>query len=160
MPAGEPADARDEISTYPRKGTETWCGGSSSSLHPISTYPRKGTETFVQSFSMKAHQTFQLIPARGRKLNDVAADVNLLQFQLIPVRGRKPWTLVFSFPGCVISTYPRKGTETQDHDNQGQNDGISTYPRKGTETSAISLDGEWMPILTYPRKGTETLVRS
>ena len=62
---------------------------------------------------MKAHQTFQLIPARGRKLNDVAADVNLLQFQLIPVRGRKPWTLVFSFPGCVISTYPRKGTKTE-----------------------------------------------
>ena len=37
---------------------------------------------------------------------------------------------------------------------------ISTYPRKGTETSAISLDGEWMPISTYPRKGTETSIHN
>ena len=55
-------------------------------------------------------------------------------FQLIPARGRKPINDPVFASQAVIST----------------------YPRKGTETSAISLDGEWMPISTYPRKGTET----
>ena len=55
-----------------------------------------------------------------------------------------------------ISTYPRKGTETELKVTLSNIRRISTYPRKGTETSAISLDGEWMPISTYPRKGTET----
>ena len=58
----------------------------------------------------------------------------MVLFQLIPARGRKPINEPVFASQAVIST----------------------YPRKGTETSAISLDGEWMPISTYPRKGTET----
>ena len=58
--------------------------------------------------------SFQLIPARGRKPAIILLlNSALWRFQLIPARGRKPWTLVFSFPGCVISTYPRKGTKTE-----------------------------------------------
>ena len=78
-----------------------------------------------------------------------------------------------------ISTYPRKGTETQPNRRRGRkNLQISTYPRKGTETQNtsslmknirfqlipargrkhfhLSIEIMMCIISTYPRKGTET----
>ena len=56
-----------------------------------------------------------------------------------------------------ITTYPRKGTKTQQvQDLQVRQVQITTYPRKGTETVfAANLD-IYIIITTYPRKGTET----
>ena len=89
----------------PEKGFQFFC------RRGIMGLPRKGTETRCRP---------RLYLTTG--------------FQLIPARGRKPINEPVFASQAVIST----------------------YPRKGTETSAISLDGEWMPISTYPRKGTET----
>ena len=124
-------------------------------------------------------------------------------FQLIPARGRKLETDTRALNGKAISTYPRKGTKTRNryqgtewesHFNlspqgdentismfiipappyfnlspQGDENlltesprylsgNISTYPRKGTKTNQEehrqALQAE---ISTYPRKGTETL---
>ena len=79
---------------------------------------------------------FQLIPARGRKRFDYAhqrrdrrhfnlspqGDGNSTSFpcprpapvfQLIPARGRKPFKGILNYSSSIISTYPRKGTETR-----------------------------------------------
>ena len=37
------------------------------------------------------------------------------------------------------------------------NSRITTYPRKGTETETLPEDGTDPYITTYPRKGTETI---
>ena len=101
----------------------------------ISTYPRKGTET-ARSRACSRRRRFQLIPARGRKLVRCNFSVRLAvistyprkgtetpgyaaistrpSFQLIPARGRKP------IQSCKLSCFPD----------------ISTYPRKGAKNSA------------------------
>ena len=80
------------ISTYPRKGTETLQQVQEFRIGPyISTYPRKGTETFAISRT-PATTRFQLIPARGRKLESSHESIRMDKFQLIPARGRKPNT--------------------------------------------------------------------
>ncbi len=83
-----------------------------------------------------------------------------------------------SYEGYVISTYPRKGTETRVFRVAAPSIRISTYPRKGTETRGkrrmvhrrphfnLSPQGDgnqermsntaYQRISTYPRKGTET----
>ena len=60
-------------------------------------------------------------------------------FQLIPARGRKPINEPVFASQAVISTYPRKGTETCSHRPTRSTLHISTYPRKGTETTLLSL---------------------
>ena len=55
------------ISTYPRKGTETRNESKPNTVQPISTYPRKGTETSMGFAAFASKLIFQLIPARGRK---------------------------------------------------------------------------------------------
>ncbi len=108
--------------TYPREGTET-IG---------TTYPREGTETIVDQEQTIART--QLIPARGRKLEQLGKSVQI-------------------FPD---TTYPREGTETcrsflrivlpRRHNLSPRGDGNfqqrfhcvtapdTTYPREGTET--------------------------
>ena len=77
-------------------------------------------------------------------------------FQLIPARGRKPINEPVFASQAVISTYPRKGTETSAISLDGEWMPISTYPRKGTETERRQSQEESDQISTYPRKGTET----
>ena len=55
----------------------------------ISTYPRKGTETINAAIGKKRAEAFQLIPARGRKLESSHESIRMDKFQLIPARGRK-----------------------------------------------------------------------
>ena len=57
------------ISTYPRKGTKTPDIPALVRFYQISTYPRKGTKTPSMPRGLTAVTRFQLIPARGRKLN-------------------------------------------------------------------------------------------
>ena len=56
----------------------------------------------------------------------------------------------------MISTYPRKGTETEKRESEYTLPLISTYPRKGTETMEYGPCPARSSISTYPRKGTET----
>ena len=89
-PINEPVFASQAvISTYPRKGTETSAISLDGEWMPISTYPRKGTETCYGHCTRNRVRRFQLIPARGRKLNGDNLRRNLTKFQLIPARGRK-----------------------------------------------------------------------
>ena len=82
--------------------------------HPmISTYPRKGTETY-RLRKLDQGKGFQLIPARGRKLFNRYRNFELvLIFQLIPARGQKLAIDCLIINTDDISTYPRKGTETE-----------------------------------------------
>ena len=52
----------------------------------ISTYPRKGTETAIVVVNNDDLVAFQLIPSRGRKQNCHLAGRCVNQFQLIPVK--------------------------------------------------------------------------
>ena len=126
------------ISTYPRKGTETRKSTILIREQLISTYPRKGTETPSSEAWMHNFCKFQLIPARGRKLLSALMIILLgLHFNLSPQGDGNELTAIpvlltsYNFnlspqgDGNVntlmsvllfgISTYPRKGTETQSH---------------------------------------------
>ena len=102
------------------------------SLH-ISTSPRKGTETYGY-YHEGYNKRFQLLPVRGRKLIMLRNLMLDRIFQLIPARGRKPlrypehqqqpdfnlspqgdgnYLTLKSSDMVWISTYPRKGTETE-----------------------------------------------
>ena len=54
----------------------------------ITTYPRKGTETYDLNIGHGA-MVLQLIPVRGRKPPARPEDAGCVLLQLIPVRGRK-----------------------------------------------------------------------
>ena len=56
-----------------------------------------------------------------------------------------------------ITTYPRKGTETNTFLVVLPMENITTYPRKGTVTEKRFLLIIDIVITTYPRKGTVTL---
>ena len=58
----------------------------------------------------------------------------LIRLQLIPARGRKRITALAGNAEAAITTYPRKGTETESIRTPSQDKPITTYPRKGTET--------------------------
>lgn len=94
----------------------------------------QGDENFLASSMPARYQYFNLSPQGDENILTALMDLIAFSFQLIPARGRKPINEPVFASQAVIST----------------------YPRKGTETSAISLDGEWMPISTYPRKGAKT----
>ena len=55
----------------------------------ISTYPRKGTETSMLVLIITVVHAFQLIPVRGRKHRGGQERALTILFQLIPARGRK-----------------------------------------------------------------------
>ena len=104
---------------------------------------------------------FQLIPARGRKLG--AADLlpACIQFQLIPARGRKrdvlgavSNTANFNFSpqgdgncnrgckqrrSCCISTYPRKGTETNQEEHRQVLQAFQLIPVRGRKPRSLIL---------------------
>ena len=77
---------------------------------------------------------FQLIPARGRK-HDVRDDFSAHElFQLIPARGRKPLYNDISIQGRAHFNLSPQGDGNQSRGTSAGATGISTYPRKGTET--------------------------
>ena len=123
----------------------------------ISTYPRKGTETHRHCFRRCTAAHFNLSPQGDGNFYIIIFSISRQIFQLIPARGRKPQGLFIVVELVAISTYPRKGTETYRPTCSGLfGIRISTYPRKGTETDRHRL-GRWRSsISTYPRKGTET----
>ena len=55
-----------QITTYPRKGTETLLLQPRLPKDTITTYPRKGTETSASGIRKNRAATLQLIPVRGR----------------------------------------------------------------------------------------------
>ena len=57
-----------DITTSPRKGTETCLCVAFQSQQKITTYPRKGTETIIMKIIIIKPIKLQLIPVRGRKL--------------------------------------------------------------------------------------------
>ena len=75
----------DDISTYPRKGTETVNDGHFRVLVAISTYPRKGTETL---FLLFLHVYNMYHPRKGAK------------------------TLISINISSLYSYHPRKGAKT------------------------------------------------
>ena len=77
----------------------------------ISTYPRKGTETTVLLNKQNTTFPFQLIPARGRKLDKIIFTLTACDFNLSP-QGDGNESRPGEFQHPMISTYPRKGTET------------------------------------------------
>mgnify|MGYP000787775110 CR=1 FL=1 len=122
----------NQISTYPRKGTETTFFDNVVNDKHISTYPRKGTKTaLVLSFSLKADYfnlspqgdenffgassksgQISTYPRKGTETYSPLRKSPWCAFQLIPARGRKHFHLSIEIMMCIISTYPRKGTET------------------------------------------------
>ena len=158
-PINEPVFASQAvISTYPRKGTETSAISLDGEWMPISTYPRKGTETCYGHCTRNRVRRFQLIPARGRKLNGDNLRRNLTKFQLIPARGRKHkeddsgfyfaelfqlipargrkhhWISKFSNMVAAYFNLSPQGDGNFIQSDLDRTIYISTYPRKGTET--------------------------
>ena len=125
----------DEISTYPRKGTETnrysvvnvlspdfnlspqgdgnlYNFGHFCNSHYFNLSPQ-GDGNYFQS-PLTAYSSFiSTYPRKGTETFPCAFDIRLHRFQLIPARGRKPVQVVSGVAMATISTYPRKGTETQ-----------------------------------------------
>ena len=100
---------------------------------------------------------FQLIPARGRKLNLTGDEAErIYKFQLIPARGRKLRILLQGFKEMLISTYPRKGTETYLLLWLMKNIRFQLIPARGRKHFHLSIEIMMCIISTYPRKGTET----
>ena len=78
----------------------------------ISTYPRKGTETSKYNYHQDSQPDFNLSPQGDENCLGVVLFAKGGLFQLIPARGRKliPSSIVPT--AFMISTYPRKGTKT------------------------------------------------
>ena len=151
----------DEISTYPRKGTETnrysvvnvlspdfnlspqgdgnlYNFGHFCNSHYFNLSPQ-GDGNYFQS-PLTAYSSFiSTYPRKGTETFPCAFDIRLHRFQLIPARGRKPVQVVSGVAMATISTYPRKGTETKTETTGKSHRSISTYPRKGTETQSFML---------------------
>ena len=125
---------RRGIMELPRKGTETGCcqwrvaGQLDFNLSPqgdgnlyaqpsaypfatISTYPRKGTVTIVPP-STSPIFLFQLLPARGRKRNHKNCSCRRGKYFNLSPQGDGNIVLLVVVGKSIISTYPRKGTET------------------------------------------------
>ena len=80
----------------------------------------------------------------------------LEKFQLIPARGRKLRILLQGFKEMLISTYPRKGTETYLLLWLMKNIRFQLIPARGRKHFHLSIEIMMCIISTYPRKGTET----
>ena len=80
----------------------------SSDMVWISTYPRKGTET--SCFQPRPYPTayFSLSPQGDGNLFTPSVSFAAMTFQLIPARGRKLNCLRTTYIKLRISTYPRK----------------------------------------------------
>ena len=131
LDAGNTVDRFQLIPARGRKPEHHWCFKV---FIPISTYPRKGTETRSAAVFFSVYQNFNLSPQGDGNFSKAhlekrAIDFNLSPqgdgnrstnskescrktFQLIPARGRKPINEPVFASQAVISTYPRKGTET------------------------------------------------
>ena len=82
-----------------------------------------------------------------------------IRFQLIPARGRKHFHLSIEIMMCIISTYPRKGTETAlvnhlvpevlDFNLSPQGDG------NGTQTESLMID---LIFQLIPARGRKPLL--
>ncbi len=96
----------------PARGRKPLRSGGNVGFCNISTYPRKGTETplLLQIRLFRKH--FNLSPQGDGNPLEVAAMLASATFQLIPARGRKHLSFFRSGFLGSISTYPRKGTET------------------------------------------------
>ena len=77
----------------------------------ISTYPRKGTVTIVPP-STSPIFLFQLLPARGRKRNHKNCSCRRGKYFNLSPQGDGNIVLLVVVGKSIISTYPRKGTET------------------------------------------------
>ena len=79
-----------KVTTYPREGTETEMADRKAKFaREVTTYPREGTETMVGRGTRLFPGKSQLIPARGRKLEQSEHVKFIEESQLIPARGRK-----------------------------------------------------------------------
>ena len=126
----------DKFQLIPARGRKRDADRIVDDRFDISTYPRKGTETWAPASRICWKTLFQLIPVRGRKHPQLPIPTTeMFRFQLIPARGRKPFDQRHDSDIITISTYPRKGTETSFEDLLERHLEISTYPRKGTVTA-------------------------
>ena len=119
----------------------------------ISTYPRKGTKTSIVHGCVTCHRHFNLSPQGDE--NGVAHEhpTNLDRFQLIPARGRKliPSSIVPT--AFMISTYPRKGTETTiEHGVSFAVCLFQLIPARGRKLNCLRTTYIKLRISTYPRK--------
>ena len=80
-------------------------------------------------------------------------ETSMIGFQLIPARGRKLISRWRYHRCIVISTYPRKGTETINICFDAHIPCISTYPRKGTETYSPLRKSPWCAFQLIPARG-------
>ena len=77
----------------------------------ISTYPRKGTETKAAEELPPAACDFNLSPQGDGNYRHCRLLLNFLLFQLIPARGRKQNRWNQYIRAKYISTYPRKPSQ-------------------------------------------------
>ena len=104
------------------------------------------------SLFLRTALLFQLIPARGRKRTQGSIQESTREFQLIPARGRKRLEVPLILIGVlVISTYPRKGTETQsDSAEQTGTCYFNLSPQKPSQAlRASSPEGRAFVAATY-----------
>ncbi len=96
----------------PARGRKPGVCAVTIALAGISTYPRKGTETVVVQHVCSIRHGFHLIPARGRKQEVYFKFTTGKHFILSPQGDGNALLTPFHFTEVIISTYPRKGTET------------------------------------------------
>ena len=198
-----PTDLDVVISTYPRKGTKTYyhpfffvrlnhfnlspqgdenvlvAWDLTSLLYYFNLSPQ-GDENIIVNLPPSQKATFQLIPARGRKPQIFRHLYGFIRFQLIPARGRKHLFDQLEASFVLISTYPRKGTETPSSEAWMHNFcKFQLIPARGRKRGVADAapapchfnlspqgDGNLLSfkkkslvcISTYPRKGTETFL--
>ncbi len=101
---------------------------------------------------------FQLIPARGRKHDNLCRAPLRSWFQLIPARGRKQTAKCMDCPWNQVATYPREGTETVQRLRRSFRAMVATYPREGTETfSLLRLPCSFCWLQLIPARGRKRI---
>ena len=122
----------------------------------ISTYPRKGTETFVRKYQTTSLYHFNLSPqGDGNPDFSTPSGTTILDFNLSP-QGDGNQTEEHPLHVRAISTYPRKGTETYLLLWLMKNIRFQLIPARGRKHFHLSIEIMMCIISTYPRKGTET----
>ena len=127
---------KTNITTYPRKGTETGTRMPPCTLLLNYNLSPQGDGNDMFSNAANIEKILQLIPARGRKPYCLSLLENPLKLQLIPARGRKR---------SLICLAPRRWN-------------YNLSPQGDGNVTVVVFLRHIFAITTYPRKGTETVI--
>ena len=148
----------NNITTYPRKGTETCGHFAHQHKVRITTYPRKGTETSGLQCHGRRSLSLQLIPARGRKPQDFSAtDEGLCHYNLSPQGDGNAQPYAAYELLQRLQLIPARGRKHPDYLARFVMTEITTYPRKGTVTShSLMLSNHWFGLQLIPARGQKS----